>query len=504
MVDVRDFMNSMPSHERYKILVVENDETERNLLAELLRSQGHQTEVAVDGLDALTKLETFEPEIILTDLEMPGMDGFQLLNHLQQQESKVPVIALTGLGSIEKALAIVHDLKAFWFLEKPISREVLMPLLQRAAAQNHYRREAERMSAELSMRGLLGNLVGQSDSMQRVFSQIRQVAPSSATVMITGESGTGKEMVAREIHRLSTRGSGPFVAVNCAAIPEALIESELFGYEKGSFTGAVERRAGCFEQAHQGTLLLDEIGEMPISIQAKFLRVLEDMKVRRLGAKTEADVNVRIISATNRCPEEAIQAGKLREDLFYRLNVFRIDLPPLRDRKEDIASIAETMIHELNRRHNTRVTQLEKDAIDLLEAHDWPGNVRELRNVIERAVILANEGPVYAKHLRINQGGSMEPVREPESGLHMPPGRRLSEIESSYIQLTLKHLNHNRKLTADTLGISIRTLQTRIAEFKAEANTNRKAARSAGDMGIPGSEDSVAEMSPSSRFSSRT
>jgi len=337
-------MTLMPSPERTKVLIVEDDEAERSSLSELLRSHHYLAEVAADGVEALAKLEHFEPEIILTDLNMPRMDGFEFLKELERRDlSHIPVIAITGFGSIEQAVAIVHQYKAFWFLEKPLSSSTLIPLLQRATEQNHFRREAERLSAELSMRGFLGKLAGHAAAMQRVFSLIRQVAPSPAAVLITGESGTGKEMVAREIHRLSTRGGGPFVAINCSAIPDTLLESELFGHEKGSFTGAVERRAGCFEQAHGGTLLLDEIGDMPMQTQTKLLRVLEDMKVRRLGARGETEVDVRIISATNRLPEKDVEERRLRDDLYYRLNVFRIDLPALRARKEDIAPIGEPL-----------------------------------------------------------------------------------------------------------------------------------------------------------------
>lgn len=472
-------MITLEPRERPKILVVEDNDAERTLLVELLQAECCEAQFAVDGVDALTKLESFEPDVILADVNMTSMDGYEFLTRLQERGPSIPLIALTAFGNAEKDVAIVHDFRAFWFLEKPITIGVLMPLLQRAITQNHFQREAERLSSELSMRGVLGNLVSRSAAMQQVFSLIQQVAPSSAAVMISGESGTGKEIVAREIHRLSARGGSPFVAINCAAIPETLIESELFGHEKGSFTGAVERRIGCFERAHGGTLLLDEVGEMPLQTQTKLLRVLEDMKVRRLGAREEKHINTRIISATNRLPEKAIEERKLREDLYYRLNVFRIDLPPLRDRKEDIDPISEAMIHDLNRRHGIRVTGLTQDALKVLEAHNWPGNVRELRNVIERAMILANTGPIRAQHLRLDPSAVSETSEsQTVRGLHVMPGLRLADVESSYIQLTLKSLNNNRKLTANTLGISIRTLQTRIAELRASGGFGSSASGS--------------------------
>lgn len=344
----------------------------------------------------------------------------------------------------------------------------LVPLTERAISQYHLLRETQRLNGELSMRGFLGDLVGKSAAMQQVFSMIRQVAPSSAAVLITGESGTGKEMVARQIHRLSGRASGPFVAINCAAIPETLIESELFGHEKGSFTGAVERRAGCFEQSDGGTLLLDEIGEMPMGTQTKLLRVLEDMKVRRLGAKADVQVDSRIIAATNVAPETAIQKKQLREDLYYRLNVFRIELPPLRERREDVGPIAEAMVHNLNRRHGTRVTDLTPSVIRRLEDYSWPGNVRELRNVVERAVILAQEGPIQLEHLRLDMSPSAPvPVQRQDGDmLTVQPGLSLSKVEEAYIQLTLRHLKNNRREAAAALGISLRTLQTRLGEMR--------------------------------------
>jgi len=454
-----------------RILIVDDDEEQCQLLSDALTSGGYETEFAYDGLAALEKVETFDPNVIVTDLNMPRMDGFELMKELGRRESRPPVIALTGYGSVEKAVAIVQELNAFWFLEKPIKLGALVPLLERALSQFHLSSETNRLNRELSMQGLLGDMVGRSPAMQGVFSLIRQVAPSTAAVLITGESGTGKEMVARQIHRLSRRATGPFIAVNCAALPETLIESELFGHEKGAFTGAVERRAGCFEQSHGGTLLLDEIAEMPVQTQSKLLRVLEDLIVRRLGAKTETKVDTRIIASTNKDPEKAIRQRELREDLYYRLNVFRIELPPLRERREDIAAIAEIMIHNFNRRHGTRVTDMMPAVVQRLEEHSWPGNVRELRNVVERAVILAHEGPIRTDHLRLDRSQSIPlPVpRQVGEELTFAPGLPLSKVEEAYIQLTLKHLKNNRLEAAEALGISVRTLQTRLVEIRANS-----------------------------------
>jgi DNA-binding NtrC family response regulator len=463
--------------QKANVVIVDDDVEQRELLAEALRGEGYSAQTAGDGLEALGLIERSEPDVILTDLNMPRMDGFELLAELRRKESDTPVIVLTGFGSVEKAVAVVHDLNAFWFLEKPVGLSVLIPLLERAASQQYLLRETERLNRELSQQGTLGDLVGKSPCMQEVFSLIRQVAPSSAAVLITGESGTGKEMVAQEIHRLSRRSAGPFVAINCAALPESLIESELFGHEKGSFTGAIQRRAGCFEQAAGGTLLLDEIGEMPLQTQSKLLRVLEDLRVRRLGARTEIQVDCRVIAATNRRPEEAIEKKELREDLFYRLNVFRIELPPLRERKEDIGDLAQAMIRHSNQRHGTRVTHLTQPAVERLQEHEWPGNVRELRNVMERAVILAQEGSIGAGEVRMDaiQSAPSIPPHAAESTVSgdtlgdmvsLPRGLPLYKAEELYIQLTLRHLNNNRRDAANALGISLRTLQARLGQMK--------------------------------------
>ncbi len=312
---------------------------------------------------------------------------------------------------------------------------------------------------------VFGDLVGTSPAMQGIFSTIRQVAPTSAPVLICGETGTGKELVAREIHKLSPRGDGPFVAINAAVLPESLVESELFGHEKGAFTGATERRAGCFEQAHGGTLFFDEIGEMPVCMQPKLLRILEDLRVRRLGGKSEVPVDARVLAATSS------SAAHLREEIYYRLSVFQIVLPPLRERREDIPLIAEVMIQTLNKKHNARVTVIDSEVLDLFRAYDWPGNVRELRNVIERATIVAGAGAIRRHHL---PSPSFDITSTPTSAhtndrYTFKPGQPLSQAEAAYIKLTLDLVNNNRKRAAEMLGISLRTLQNRIAEFHKEA-----------------------------------
>src|SRR5229473_3271154 len=452
-----------------RILIVDDDTSHRTALATILSDRGFVTQVAADGLEALERLNTFNPDVIVADLVMPRMDGFELIKHLKEHGNFTPAILLTAFGSIEKALSVVHDLKAFWYLEKPVEPRAFEILLERAILHKRALQKADELKRELTLRGVLGDLVGASPAMQEILSVIRQVGPTSAPVLICGETGTGKELVAREIHKLSPRGDGPFVAINAAALPEALIESELFGHERGAFTGAMERRAGCFEQAHGGTLFLDEIGEMPLSTQPKLLRVLEDLRVRRLGGKSEIPVDARVLAATSRSV-----VAHLREEIYYRLNVFQIVLPPLRERKEDIPFIAEVMIQDLNKKHGARVTGIDSDVLNLLVTYDWPGNVRELRNVIERATIVARVGAIRLDHLP-------SPSFDTRSGWNTPRpshinghvtlqlGQPLSQAEEAYIKLTLELVNNNRKRAAEILGISLRTLQNRIREFRKEA-----------------------------------
>jgi DNA-binding NtrC family response regulator len=458
----------MPAH----ILVVDDDTQQCSDMAEMVRSLGYRVTTAADGKEALERLASAPANAILTDLVMPRMDGVALLKELASRGDRTPTVVLTGFGSIDQAISVVHDLKAFWFLEKPVLPGAVATLLERAIQQNQLLKETERLHSQLSYRGILGDLVGDSPCMKEIFSMIRQVAPTTASVLISGESGTGKELVARAIHNLSPRSGGPFVAVNCAALPESLMESELFGHEKGAFTGAVERRAGCFEQAQNGTLLLDEIGDMPIGTQAKLLRVIEESKVRRLGGTSDIPIAVRVLAATNRSPEQAVQNKVLREDLYYRLNVFNISLPPLRDRKQDIPSIAATMLRDLNRKHGCRVTHLSLEVLAWFADRSWPGNVRELRNMVERAVILASEGEVQLHHLP----GTVQapppapvaaatPAPVPAGMLQVPVGMKMSDVEQAYVRLTLKHTRNNKKRAAEVLGLCLRTLHNKLQSY---------------------------------------
>ena len=465
-----------------QVLVVDDDLRERLDLAKIVASLGYVPETAADGEEALEKLGAAPVAAIVTDLMMPRMDGFKMLRALLERGDLTPAVVLTGFGSIREALAIVHDLRAFWFLEKPAQRAVLGPLLERAIRQKQLMVEAQRLQRELSRQGLLADLIGTSEPMRHIFWLIQQVATTSASVLISGESGTGKERVAAAIHRLSPRAGGPFVAINCAALPESLMESELFGHERGAFTGAVGRQSGCFEHADHGTLLLDEIAEMPMPMQAKLLRVLEDSKVRRLGGKDEISVDVRVLAATNRRVEEAVEKRLLREDLYFRLNVFRIDIPPLRHRREDIPLLADALIRALNRKNDCRVTDLDPRALGLLLDYSWPGNVRELRNVLERAVILAREGTILPKHFppdfHVPQGlaAPLPPSSAGNSFFKFEPGRPLHELEEAYIRLILQQTNNTRSRTAEILGISVRTLYKRLAEFaEADAKSHTEA-----------------------------
>jgi DNA-binding NtrC family response regulator len=459
-----------------KVLIVDDEEPARTGVAELVGSWGYRTEMAKDGLDALDKVITWSPSIVVTDLAMPRMDGMELIERLAEQPQELKVIVVTANTEISAAVEAMK-LGAYDYITKPIDFKRLRAILQNASLLQGTERELEVTRRNLRNSGVLGSLVGKSKKMQEIFGLIERVAPTTASVLITGESGTGKEVVARTLHELSPRKSKPFVAINCSAIPETLIESEIFGHEKGAFTGALERRAGCFELAEEGTLLLDEIGEMPIATQAKLLRVLEDRKFRRLGSKVETEANVRVLAATNKVPEEAVAAGQLRNDLYYRLNVFNIHMPPLREHKEDLPELVDALLADLNQKHGTEVATIDENVMKAFQANSWPGNVRELRNTMERAVILASGKIVETKHLPPGFGtAQLRTVDLDPNAIHLGVGTTVEEAEKQLILRTLASTNNNKTRAAEILGISLKTLHNKLKEYGSNGGSMAEAA----------------------------
>jgi DNA-binding NtrC family response regulator len=452
-----------------KVLIVEDEENERTGLAELVSSWGYRTETARDGVDGLEKVAQSTPAIVITDLKMPRMGGLELLERLAEQTQAMAVILVTAQGTIDSAVQAMR-LGAYDYITKPIDTHRLRTMLQNASALVGTRAELESTRRKLRDSGSLGQLRGSSRKMQEIFRLIEMVAPSTASVLITGASGTGKELVARTIHALSPRRERPFVAINCAAIPETLIESEIFGHEKGAFTGALERRTGCFELAEGGTILLDEIGEMPVGTQAKLLRVLEDHKLRRLGSKVETSVDVRVLAATNKVPDEAVSSGELRSDLYYRLNVFNIHMPPLREHKEDIADLVQLLVSEMSAKHSRKAAAVSEAVLNLFHSYSWPGNVRELRNTIERAVIVCDGGMIETKHLPPGFGHSTirTGANDPD-GVRLGVGTTVGEAEKMLILKTLESTSNNKTRAAEILGISLKTLHNKLKEYGSNA-----------------------------------
>lgn len=449
------------SHE--KVLIVEDEEHERTGLAELVTSWGYRVEQAADGVAALERVAAWGPSIIVTDLKMPRMGGMELLGKLAAEKQTVAVIMVTAQGTIDSAVQAMRN-GAYDYVTKPIDMIRLRTIMQNAAALLESRAENEISRRKLRDGGFLGSLIGSSKKMQEIFRLIEMVAPSTASVLITGASGTGKELVARTVHELSPRRNKPFVAINCAAIPETLIESEIFGHEKGAFTGALERRTGCFELAEGGTLLLDEIGEMPVSTQAKLLRVLEDRKLRRLGSKVETTIDVRVLAATNKNPEEAVARGELRNDLYYRLNVFNIHMPPLREHKEDIPDLMQALLVDMCAKHGRKIAAVSEAVLNAFKSYTWPGNVRELRNTLERAVIVCDTAMIETKHLPPNFGQA-RPVVDGGDGVHVGVGTTVGEAEKMLILKTLETTGNNKTRAAEMLGISLKTLHNKMKEY---------------------------------------
>jgi DNA-binding NtrC family response regulator len=444
-----------------RILVVDDEASAREGLSELLTAWGHRAETAADGIEALTKVDSFEPHIVVTDLAMPRMDGLELLKAIKSgTRPSTAVILLTAHGSIDAAVQAIRE-GAYDFLTKPVDIVRLQILVEKLSERLGLEAEVADLRTELQKLRSFENLIGVTQVMKDLFKQIEVVAPSTASVLISGPSGTGKELVARAIHRRSRRDDGPFMAINCSAIPATLLESEIFGHEKGAFTGAYARKQGVFELANGGTLFLDEIAEMPVELQAKFLRVLEDASFRRLGGKDELSVDVRVIAASNKDFKKAITERQFREDLFYRLNVFSMQLPPLRDRGDDIPLLALHFVREFAAKNRKPVESIAPEAMRILQSYTWPGNVRELKNVMERAVIMSEGAVVQAENLPDSLAtGPDRPLQ-----ITLPVGSTMKAAEKEMIRRTLDFTGNNKTKAAKVLGISLKTLHNKLNEY---------------------------------------
>jgi DNA-binding NtrC family response regulator len=450
-----------------RVLIVEDDRSTRIGLTELVRAWGFLADAAADGEEALQKITTFRPSIMISDLVMPGMDGLALLKATQDAGSDLMTVILTAQGTVETAVDAIKQ-GAYDYLTKPVDPQRLHILLEKIVERLETLREVKALRRQLRDQGSFGQLIGHSPEMRKIYQVIEQAAPTSASVLITGESGTGKELVAQTVHQLSPRAAYPYVGINCAAIPETLLESEIFGHEKGAFTGAVDRRQGCFELADRGTLFLDEIAEMVPATQVKLLRVLQERKFRRIGGRNEQVVDVRIIAATNADPVDAVKSGRLREDLFYRLNVFAIQLPPLRERREDLGLLVQAFLTEFNTRNNKSVAAVNPEAMRILESYHWPGNVRELRNVMERATILAQGEFIEPRHL---PGLLVQAGQATDRAVSLSPGTTVEEAERRLIVMTLEHTKGNKTRAAEILGISLKTLHNKLNRLKLRGET---------------------------------
>ena len=447
------------------VLIIESDPDEGRAIHKLLADWDFQPVLEATCPVPPNTNSFLQPAVIIAGVASSTPDPLALLREIKFHYLDVPVVVISDNGSVELALQAVQDEGAYHYFEKPVDTAKLRAVTNRAAELTAARRENELLRRQLQDRGAFWELIGNSVAMREIYSLIEQVAPSSASVLITGESGTGKELVARTIHRLSPRKEKPFIGINCSAIPETLMESELFGHEKGAFTGAASRRQGCFELADTGTLLLDEIAEMPAMLQAKLLRVIEERAIRRLGSRREIEIDVRLLAATNRDPADAVREGKLREDLLYRLNVFTVRLPSLKDRKEDLPLLAQHLVTHLAEKHGRPARFLSPGAINALQFHAWPGNVRELRNVIERAVVVCSGEQIDRHHFAPYPIEQRERMRD-EDTITLPVGTPLDEVERQMIMRTLKKTGNNKTRAAQLLGISLKTLHNKLNLYR--------------------------------------
>jgi len=451
---------------RGRILIVDDEANARAALSEILRDEGYATETAADGFKALGKLEEFSPDVILTDLKMPGLDGIAFMEKAKAAAPGAVFVVMTAFGTIGSAVAAVKK-GAENYLTKPLEYEALSAVIERAMEKARLMQEARHLRDRLRERNAFGHIVTDDPKMSAVLELVAQVGPSKASVLVTGESGTGKELIAEAIHAASPRAKMPFVRLHCAALAESLLESELFGHERGAFTGAVARREGPIKQADGGTLFLDEIGEIPPGTQVKLLRFLQDKTFERVGGNETLKVDVRILAATNRDLKAEIKKGAFREDLFYRLNVVTVELPPLRQRHGDVVPLASFFLRRYAAENGRAIEGFSDDAITILGAYGWPGNVRELENVVERAVVLCDGPLVEAKHLP----STMTPQDE-QPGPPPIPGSTIADLEKYAIMTTLEACGGSTSKAAMLLGISTRKIQYKLHEYGAMPTGN--------------------------------
>ena len=443
-----------------RILVVDDEANIRNALAKLLSKLGHKVESAGSAQEALQLLQPGRYRVVLTDLKMPGVDGLSLLRQIKVADNSVEVIVMTAYGTVDTAVAAMRE-GAYDYIEKPINQERLPILIDRvlerqALAEDNYRlREAVKAQEEF------GGMIGKAENMAKVYQLIEMVAPTTATVLIQGESGVGKELIARAIHQRGQRSQGPLVSLNCGAIPESLLESELFGFEKGAFTGADSARQGKIEMSDKGTLFLDEVGEMNPKTQIELLRVVETKELRRLGGSKLISVDLRVVAATNKKLSDEVAAGRFREDLFYRLNVVPIFVPPLRERREDIPLLTERFLHEFAATYHQPRKRLARDVIELLMGFEWPGNVRELRNLMERITVTVSETVICPDDLP----EEYRPARSSLRTMEIPMGQPLRKLEELIIRKTLAEVTSHREKAARILGISPRALHYKLRRY---------------------------------------
>lgn len=446
-----------------KILIVDDEAAMREVFRMRLEGWGFEVCLAEDGIQGEERARSYDPDIVISDVIMPHVSGMELLRILKAGRPDRPIILVTAQATVDLAVEAMKQ-GASDFITKPVDYSKLKMILDAAEREIRQRREAEMLSSRLEQGAGFGNFVGESEAMRSVYDLIADIARSDASVIITGESGVGKELAARTIHDLSSRAKGPFIAVNSSAIPESMMENEIFGHERGAFTGATGIQQGCFELADHGTLFLDEIAEMPIALQPKLLRVLEDRKVRRIGGGHEFSLDVRVLAATNKEPMDAIAKGKLRADLFYRLNVFTVTLPPLRERKSDIPLLAQSFLRRFGAKHESGAGACSAETLEMLNAYSWPGNVRELKNVIERAVILSKGAWIEPLHLPAYIRNTSAP--DAKSEISATEGVTAAEAEKELILKTLQLTGNNKAEAARRLGVDVKTIRNKLKSYE--------------------------------------